>query len=79
MALIIWLKSSKLARWLGMVFAALGFLKLIEGMGARRGKAELKAEQAVERLKETQLAKQDYDDAKSQTDASLIDRLTRDK
>lgn len=77
--MLAWFKGSKIARWTGLAIFATGLLKLLEAMGARRGKAELIADQAVERLKETQLAKQDYDDAKTQTDDSLIDRLTRDK
>jgi hypothetical protein len=77
--MLAWLKGSKLARWTGLAILAVGLLKLLEAMGARRGKAELIADQTEQRLEETQLAKQDYDDAKAQTNDSLIDRLTRDK
>lgn len=79
MSVLLWLKSSRLGRWLGMAIAAIGFLKLVEAFGAKRGKAELKATQNEQRLKETQLAKQDYQNAKSQTDDDLAARLTRGK
>ena len=74
---LLWLKGSKLARWTGFAILAAALLKVLEAMGARRGKAELMAKQNEQRLKETQLAKQDYNDAKSQTDDDLADRLTR--
>jgi len=77
MALMLWLKSSRLGRWLGMAIAAIGFLKLVEGFGAKRREAELKAEQNEQRLKESQLAKQDLYNAENQTDADLAGRLTR--
>lgn len=40
---------------------------------------ELTAEQNEQRLKQSQLAKQDYRDAKNQSDTDLADRLTRGK
>jgi len=79
MSILLWLKGSKIARWTGFAILAAGLLKLLEAMGARRGKAELLADQTEERLKETQRAKQDYSDAKTQTDDDLSDRLTRGK
>jgi len=77
MNILLWLKGSKLARWSGFAILAAGLLKLLEAMGARRGKAELKAEQNEQRLKESQLAKQDLYNAENQTDADLVGRLTR--
>lgn len=77
MGLIAWIKGSKIARWIGAAVAAVGLLKFIELMGANRGRAELSAEQNEQRVKDAQTAKQDYNDANSQTDADLDDRLTR--
>ena len=79
MALIGWLKRGSVRLWLGIAAAALTLLKLALTIGEKLGKAKLRADQAEDRIEETQKAKQDYNDAKAQTDDSLADRLTRNK
>jgi len=75
--ILLWLKSSKIARWTGFTVIAAILLKLLEASGARRGKAEQEATQNEQRLKESHLAKQDLHNAETQTDADLAGRLTR--
>ncbi len=78
MALILWLKNSKLTQLVVAIIGAIVVGKLIELFGAKRGRAEAKAERNEQRINDVHNAKQDYQDAENQTDDDLTDRLTRD-